>query len=129
MQKVIQPVTTVTTVNNYINIDPDDLKNLANRLIRKYILLQYITAEHPVFQTEEKLVAESAMKIQLMIDEFVKRGWNPKIIQSIVLGGIRGPISMKVHLHDIDNDVAEFASMMACQEAKLIVEKRRPSIH
>lgn len=100
-----------------------EVELLAERLIRKHILTQFVTPSHPVFLKELQLVRDSHSSVDDHIQDLVNRGYAERLVRMAVAKRIIDSIRVIIGLHDIDEDCAEVAVHGAEREAMLIASK------
>ena len=96
-----------------IIVDTLEVELLAERLIRKHILVQHVEPSHPVLKNEERLVGDSILSITDHIKDLARdlgrKGLPMHFVRPFVLSKIVGAIRVMIRLHDFDDDDGSFA--------------------
>jgi hypothetical protein len=108
-----------------IIIDTLEVELLAERLIRKHILVQHVESDHPVLKNEERLVGDSTLCVIDHVNDLTRdldrKGLPVKYVRPFVLNRLKGAIRVLIRLHDLENSFAEEVVLGAEAEAAIIL--------
>jgi hypothetical protein len=111
----------------YSGIDQLHIELLAERLIRKQLLLQHVATNHPVLVTEERLVQEADALLREEIQTLHMSGESVQLVEMTTIVRVRNAIRLMIGFHDVDEDTAESVVYGAGKEAYVLIAKSKPA--